>query len=143
MERGARRSKRLRDDAINFSDDDDKDAKLLRLEEEKRQLKEEKRQLKEEKRQLKEDKRQLKEEKRQLEREKGQLEEDKGLLEMERDQAKNILKEHVSLVECPVCWMLPREEKPVPCCPQGHFVCSPCKDKLIRQQGSISVTELI
>ena len=130
MERGARRSKRLRDDAINVFDDDDKDAKLLRLEEEKRQLKEEKRQ--------------LKEEKRQLEREKGQLEEDKGLLEMERDQAKNILKEHASLVECPVCLMLPREDKPVPCCPQGHFVCSPCKDKLIiRQQGSISITELI
>ena len=128
MERGARRSKRQRNDAINFSDDEDKDAMLLRLEEEKRQLKEEKRQ-------LKEDKRQLKEEKRQLERENGQLEEDKGLLEMERDQTKNILKEHASLVECPVCLMLPREDKAVPCCPQGHFVCSTCKDKLIRQRG--------
>ena len=111
--------------------------------EEKSQLEEVQGQLEGEKRQLEGEKRQLKEDKRQLEGEKGQLEEDKGLLEMERDQTKNILKEHASLVECPVCWMLPREDKPVPCCPQGHFVCSPCKDKLIRQQGSISVTELI
>ena len=114
-----------------------------RLDEEKWQLEEEKSQLQEVKGQLEGEKRQLKEDKSQLEGEKGQLEEDKGLLEMERDQTKNILKEHASLVECPVCWMLPREDKPVPCCPQGHFVCSPCKDKLIRQQGSISVTELI
>ena len=65
MERGARRSKRLRDDAINFSDDDDKDAKLLRLEEEKRQLKEEKRQLKEDNGQLEGEKRRLEGENRQ------------------------------------------------------------------------------
>ena len=113
------------------------------LEEEKSQLKEVKGQLEEENRQLKEDKWQLEGEKWVLEEDKWHLEEDKGLLEMERDQAKNILKEHASLVECPVCLMLPREDKPVPCCPQGHFVCSTCKDKLIRQQGSISVTELI
>ena len=146
MARGDRRSKRQRGDVVDLSDDDDvkeSGAKLLKVEEEKNQLGQEKRQLEEEKSRLEEEKRQLEEEKRQLEGEKGQLEEDKGLLEMERDQAKNILKEHVSLVECPVCWMLPREDKPVPCCPQGHLVCSTCKDKLIRQQGSISVTELI
>ena len=36
------------------------------------------------------------------------------------------------MVKCPVCLMLPRENKPVPCCPQGHFVCSTCKDRLTR-----------
>ena len=36
------------------------------------------------------------------------------------------------LVKCPVCLMLPRENKPVPCCPRGHFVCSTCKDRLTR-----------
>ena len=145
MARGARRSKRQRGDVVDLSNDDDvkeSGAKLLKVEEEKNQLGQEKRQLEEEKgrleedkRQLEEEKRQLEEEKRQLEGEKGQLEEDKGLLEMERDQTKNILKEHASLVECPVCLMLPREDKAVPCCPQGHFVCSTCKDKLIRQRG--------
>ena len=147
MARGARRSKRQRGDVVDLSDDDDvkeSGAKLLKVEEEKNQLGQEKRQLEEEKgrleedkRQLEEEKRQLEEEKRQLEGEKGQLEEEKGMLEIERDQAKNILKEQQSLVQCPVCLMLPREDKPVPCCPQGHFVCSNCKDKLIRQQGSL------
>ena len=37
------------------------------------------------------------------------------------------------MVKCPVCLMLPRENKPVPCCPRGHFVCSTCKDRLTRQ----------
>ena len=36
------------------------------------------------------------------------------------------------MVKCPVCLMLPRENKPVPCCPRGHFVCSTCKDRLTR-----------
>ena len=36
------------------------------------------------------------------------------------------------MVKCPVCLMLPRENKPVPCCPRGHFVCSTCKDQLTR-----------
>ena len=140
MARGDRRSKRQRGDVVDLSDDDDvkeSGAKLLKVEEEKNQLEQEKRQLEEEKSRLEEEKRQLEEEKRQLEGEKGQLEEEKGMLEIERDQAKNILKEQQSLVQCPVCLMLPREDKPVPCCPQGHFVCSNCKDKLIRQQGSL------
>ena len=138
MARGDRRSKRQRGDVVDLSDDDDvkeSGAKLLKVEEEKNQLEQEKRQLEEEKSRLEEEKRQLEEEKRQLEGEKGQLEEDKGVLEIERDQAKNTLKEQQSLVQCSVCLMLPREDKPVPCCPQGHFVCSTCKDKLIRQQG--------
>ena len=65
------------------------------------------------------------------------LEEDQGKLEVEREQALSILKEQESLVKCPVCLMLPREDKPVPCCPQGHFVCLPCKDRLVRHPGSL------
>ena len=33
------------------------------------------------------------------------------------------------LVECPVCLKLPRKG-PVPCCANGHLVCSPCLGKL-------------
>ena len=127
MARGDRRSKRQRGDVVDLSE-----LLLLKVEEEKSRLEEEKSRLEDEKRQLEE-------EKRQLEGEKGQLEEEKGMLEIERDQAKNILKEQQSLVQCPVCLMLPREDKPVPCCPQGHFVCSTCKDKLIRQ-GGVSIS---
>ena len=144
--RAAWRIKRARGDVVGLSEDDDvkeSGAKLLKVEEEKNQLEQEKRQLEEEKGRLEEDKRQLEEEKRQLEGEKGQLEEDKGVLEIERDQAKNTLKEQQSLVQCPVCLMLPREDKPVPCCPHGHFVCSTCKDKLIRQQGFLYLSKEI
>ena len=78
-------------------------------------------------------------EKKQLEEEKKQLEEDKGMLEMERNQAQKILREHQDRVKCAVCLMLPREDKPVPCCPRGHFVCSTCKVQLIRQ-GGVSIS---
>merc|ERR1719193_2267694 len=44
------------------------------------------------------------------------------------DQEK-ALEEQQSMVECPVCLMLPREGPAVPCCPQGHFICSQCLDK--------------
>jgi len=33
------------------------------------------------------------------------------------------------LIECPVCLTLPRNG-PVPCCANGHLVCSPCLEKL-------------
>ena len=33
------------------------------------------------------------------------------------------------LIECPVCLALPRKG-PVPCCANGHLVCSPCLGKL-------------
>ena len=114
MAGNARRAKRLRDDVVvDLTNDGGKesDAKLLRVEKEKNQLEEEKR----------------------------QWEEDKGMLEMERNQAQKSLREHQDLVKCPVCLMLPREDKPVPCCPRGHLVCSTCKDQLIRQ-GGVSIS---
>ena len=35
-------------------------------------------------------------------------------------------------VECPVCLVVPREG-PVPCCPSGHIICSPCLERLRRE----------
>ena len=46
-------------------------------------------------------------------------------LTAEVSKLRKIAEEQQSLVECSVCKTLPREG-PVPCCPQGHFVCSPC-----------------
>ena len=65
---------------------------------------------------------------------------------LEKENMKNLVKSKESILEqfqlkkdnmadmvkCPVCLMLPRENKPVPCCPRGHFVCSTCKDRLTR-----------
>ena len=46
-------------------------------------------------------------------------------LTAEVSKLRKIAEEQQSLVECCVCKTLPREG-PVPCCPRGHFVCSPC-----------------
>ena len=57
------------------------------------------------------------------------------LLKMEEtknkvEDAKNKLEAKLrKLVECPVCFLLPRKG-PVPCCANGHLVCSPCLGKL-------------
>ena len=151
MERNARRSKRLRkdEDVVEKAEEPErceaglkqrveeleralasKTREVVKLEEEKMRL-EEAMFFKEEKEKL------LEEGKRQLEDGKRQLEEDQGKLEVEREQARSFLKELESLVKCPVCLYLPREDKPVPCCPQGHFVCLTCKDRLVRHQGSL------
>ena len=62
------------------------------------------------------------------------------LLKQSRLEKENMLEQFqlkkdnmADMVKCPVCLMLPRENKPVPCCPRGHFVCSTCKDRLTRQ----------
>ena len=47
------------------------------------------------------------------------------------------------MVKCPVCLMLPRENKPVPCCPRGHFVCSTCKDRLTRLLSGLNFIALL
>ena len=31
-----------------------------------------------------------------------------------------------SVVECPVCLVIPRS-LPIPCCPAGHIMCRPCR----------------
>ena len=99
------------------------------LEADRRQLKEERGHFEEEKKTVKEG---LEEERAKVEKEKVQVEEEKVRVEEERLKMEKMLKEQQKLVECPVCLTLPREDRAVPCCPQGHFVCSPCMDQLTR-----------
>ena len=56
----------------------------------------------------------------------------KKLFEVEDEKVKvedEKNKFEAKLVECPVCLTLPRKG-PVPCCANGHLVCSPCLAKL-------------
>ena len=59
------------------------------------------------------------ESKNKVEREKIKLEDEKSKFEAKLRK----------LVECPVCLKLPRKG-PVPCCANGHLVCSTCLGKL-------------
>ena len=81
---------------------------------------------------LEAERRLLNEEREHLEEEEKALQEMKTKVEEERVKVEKMLKEQQKLVECPVCLTLPREDRAVPCCPQGHFVCSPCMDDLTR-----------
>ena len=54
------------------------------------------------------------------------MEETKNKVEDEKNKLEAKLRK---LVECPVCFLLPRKG-PVPCCANGHLVCSPCLAKL-------------
>ena len=58
-----------------------------------------------------------------VEDEKVKVEDEKVKVENEKN------KFEAKLVECPVCLTLPRKG-PVPCCANGHLVCSPCLGKL-------------
>ena len=72
-------------------------------------------------------------EKMKIEREKKKVERENLIMEIEKmevEDEKNKLEAKLrELVECPVCLTLPRAG-PVPCCANGHFVCSPCLGKL-------------
>ena len=46
-------------------------------------------------------------------------------LTAEVSKLRRIAEEQASILECSICKTLPRDG-PVPCCPRGHFVCSPC-----------------
>jgi len=50
-------------------------------------------------------------------------------LSAQRRENDRFLTELQESVECPVCFSIPRKP-PVPCCQNGHIVCSRCKDKL-------------
>ena len=65
-------------------------------------------------------------EKMKVEREKMKVEDDKVKVEDEKNKVEAKLRK---LVECPVCLTLPRAG-PVPCCANGHLVCSPCLGRL-------------
>jgi len=68
-----------------------------------------------------------------VEKEKIKMEEEKTRMGEEKVRMEKFSREQESLVECPVCLSLPREDRAVPCCPRGHFVCSPCLNNLFRQ----------
>ena len=62
----------------------------------------------------------------------------KKLFEVEDEKVKvedEKNKFEAKLVECPVCLTLPRKG-PVPCCANGHLVCSPCLGKL-REENNL------
>lgn len=50
-------------------------------------------------------------------------------LEQQRLAAERFLAELQESVECPVCFSIPRAP-PVPCCQNGHVICSKCKEKV-------------
>ena len=109
------------------------------LEADRRQLKEERGHFEEEKKtvnwmktKVEEEKLKMEQEKFKVEEERVRVEEEKVRLEEEKVRVEKMSKEQQKLVECPVCLTLPREDRAVPCCPQGHFVCSPCMDQLTR-----------
>jgi len=110
------------------------------VEEDMRQLEEVRKQLKEEmdkvdnvKNKVEEDKAQVEQERVKVELAKLAVEEDRVKVEEERVKVEKLSKELKSQVKCPVCLTLPREDRAIPCCPQGHIVCSTCRDKSIRQ----------
>ena len=82
---------------------------------------------------VEEDKAQVEQERVKVELAKLAVEEDRVKVEEERVKMEKLFKELKSRVACPVCLTLPREDRAIPCCPQGHIVCSTCRDKSIRQ----------
>jgi len=114
--------------------------KLLEMEESKNKVEREKVKVAEEKNKVEEEKNKVEEEKNKVEKEKNKVEDEKIKFEEEKNKVekeKNKVEDEKikfeakmrKLVECPVCLALPREG-PVPCCANGHLVCSPCLGKL-------------
>jgi len=114
--------------------------KLLEMEESKNKVEREKVKVAEEKNKVEEEKNKVEEEKNKVEKEKNKVEDEKIKFEEEKnivEKEKNKVEDEKikfeakmrKLVECPVCLALPREG-PVPCCANGHLVCSPCLGKL-------------
>ena len=108
-------------------------------EEEHRQLKEDREKLMEEMKKMENVKNKVEEEKAKVEEEKVKVEltklaveKDRLKVEEERVKMEKLSQELRKQVECPVCLTMPREDGAIPCCPQGHFVCSTCRDKLVR-----------
>ena len=67
-----------------------------------------------------------------VEDEKVKVEDEKVKVEDEKNKFEAKLRK---LIECPVCLALPRKG-PVPCCANGHLVCSPCLGKL-REENNL------
>merc|ERR1719234_2520132 len=124
-----------------------KNKKLLEMKESKNKLKREKDKVEREKGEVEREKFEVEMEKEEMETEKDEMETEKDEMETEKDEVdreKEELERKMTkvedeklrfeeklrkLVECPVCLTLPRIG-PVPCCANGHLVCSPCLEKL-------------
>jgi len=89
---------------------------------------EEKVKVEEEKIKVKKERVEAAEEMLKVKEEKIKVEKERVKVEEERSRVERMSEEQQKLVKCLACHKLPREDKPVPCCPQGHFVCSPCMD---------------
>ena len=100
------------------------------VEEEKTKVKEETAKVEENRASVKKEMAKVAHDQLEVEQAKLMVEEDRAKAEEEITEMELMFEEQLGLVECPVCLALPREDKPVPCCPQGHLVCSPCMDKL-------------
>jgi len=98
--------------------------------------------------QLETEKDRVKENKTRVEKERAKLEMESNIVEGEKTvlaeewrmfeeetRQFGIVEKLLKLVECPVCLTIPRKG-PVPCCTQGHFVCSPCL-KQLREKGRL------
>ena len=96
----------------------------IKVEEEKSKVEREKSTVEREKAEVRKEKTMMEEEKTKMKKEKTKMEEEKAKMEEERARVGIVYREQESLVECPVCLSLPREDRAVPCCPKGHFVCS-------------------
>ena len=79
---------------------------------------------------------QLMQEKQLLEERCKKLEADKKKVDEEGLQLRELVEELVGVVECPVCLVLPTQEGPIPVCPNGHFVCRTCRDRLRQDAGA-------
>jgi len=105
----------------------------IKVEEDRAKIEETMVKVDQEKVKVEEAKAKVEQEKAKVEQAKLVVEEDRLKVEEERIKIEKMSKELQSHVECSVCLSMPREDRPVPCCPQGHFVCSTCKEKSIRQ----------
>ena len=82
-----------------------------------------------------EQKKNVEEEKKKVEEEKKNVEEEKKNVEEMKMELTETLEELRGLIECPVCLVVPRDQRPVPVCRNGHIVCRPCKDRIILEAG--------
>merc|ERR1719339_608291 len=105
----------------------------IKVEQEKVKVEEAKVKVEQEKAKVEQERAEVEQEKAKVKQARLVVEEDRVKVEEERVKVEKLSKELQSQVECPVCLTLPREDKAVPCCPQGHIVCSTCRDKSIRQ----------
>ena len=58
------------------------------------------------------------------------------ILQKENLKLNNIVNEMRNIIECQVCFFLPKQG-PVRMCPNGHFICTKCKEKN-RQEGKLN-----